>query len=74
MDFDEFFADPYVDLEHSPSPDALPKAVSVIKVFCGSKMSFFSVIVWDWKWNYCVWRDEHPPCFPKIRLEWEFSA
>ena len=28
MDFDDFFAHPYVDLDHSPSPDALPKAVS----------------------------------------------
>ena len=28
MDFDDFFAHPYVDLDHSPSPNALPKAVS----------------------------------------------
>ena len=28
MDFDDFFAHPYVDLDHSPSSDALPKAVS----------------------------------------------
>ncbi len=29
MNFDEFFAHPFLDLEHSPTPHALEKAVSL---------------------------------------------
>ena len=30
MSFDEFFNDPYIDLEHMPGPDCIHKAVSII--------------------------------------------
>jgi serine/threonine-protein kinase ULK/ATG1 len=33
MSFELFFEHPFIDLEHSPNSDSLPKAVSILAVY-----------------------------------------